>query len=230
MIKKIKKLFDFHERFDDLKSRSNEILAYQHLSRYLPDKYFTKTSYSMNYVPILQILNDIIIYKPSKVLEFGGGVSTIILSKAITDLKLKTNLYTVDNDLSWLSYIKESVSENQCLNLCHCPIKNHENKSFTKWYDLSGCPVLMDKNQFDMIIIDGPWSKIAPNARYGAVEYILSNNRNSNLIVYVDDIDRADELAIFNDLRIKLNLKGVKYYRYGRLSNQNNIETRPFKL
>jgi hypothetical protein len=64
----------------------------------------------------------------------------------------------------------------------------------------------MDKNQFDMIIIDGPWSKIAPNARYGAVEYILSNNRNSNLIVYVDDIDRADELAIFNDLKIKHNI------------------------
>ena len=83
----------------------------------------------------------------------------------------------------------------------------------------------------DMFIIDGPWSKLSPNIRYGAVEYIASSSIDkSKLIIYVDDIDRSDESTVFNDLKTKLNLKGLKYYRYGRISNCTSIETRPFKL
>jgi hypothetical protein len=231
LLKKIKKYLDFNSRFDDLKSRSNEILAYNHLIQFLPEKYFTKTSYSINYVPILHILNDMIIYKPRNILEFGGGLSTVVLANAIKELKLNTNIYTVDNDLNWLEYIKIHMPDNESSILCHCPIIDYDNKSFKKWYDLSVRPELRSMHEMDMFIIDGPWSKICSNARYGAVEFITALNIDkSKLIIYVDDIDRPDESLLFNDLKSKLNVKGFKYYKYGRISNCTSIETRPFKL
>lgn len=216
--------------FNHLKYQSNELLAYNILNKYMPDKYFIKSSFSISYSTILHILNDILIYRPKKILEFGSGLSTIVLSNAIHDLNLDTVIHTVDSDANWLNIVKNYLSDRSNVKFHNCPIVDFDVKMYKKYYDIYSNPVLNSIDDFDMYIIDGPWSRITPNVRYGAVDFILSRKRNDkNLIIYVDDINRKDEILIYESLSKLLSIKGVKFNKYARLSNQNTIETKPFR-
>jgi hypothetical protein len=227
---RINKYFKIPSQLNNINYQNNEILAYNILKEYMPKKYFIKTSFSINYSTILHMLNDIIVYKPLNILEFGSGLSTIVLSKAISDLNLNTIIHTIDSDIDWLNNVNEFIEDKSKVNFHFCPISESNSSVYQKYYNINENLYLNSIQSFDMYIIDGPWSRICKNIRYGAVDYILSKNNNiENMIIYVDDINRKDELYIYESLKKSIHLDGCKYFKYGRISKMNKVETKPFR-
>lgn len=202
-----------------------ELKAIEILRPYFPSGYMLETGYTLSFQEIQHIANDIVIHRPTTILEIGSGLSTIILSNIISELGYKPKFISIDQDASWQKHL-----EGQCKNVNFYDFEIGFNSEFAmqggKWFEIPEDSCLR-KGNYDLVIIDGPKGFESKYARFGIVNF-LKERINESSIVFLDDTDRDDEKFILKSLREKFSFNScLNFNKYTRLSFQNNFITAP---
>ncbi len=213
-------------------------LDYAQISRLFPESNFIPfTTWSISPSVILHILNDITINKRRNIIEFGSGASTLYIAKLIQTLKLEVNFFSVESNKEWLDKMSGELALNNLegiVNLIHAPIIEvkkelclHEQKL---WYDNEGIlSGIGNIQQFDLVIVDGPYGGSTPYARYSAIPFLKSRLSN-NYSVFLDDTQREHEDEIARQWSQILNLEPQRFHRYVYFTSNTTFGTSPFKL
>ena len=206
LIKAFISLKKYQDKVDDLS-------AYQLIQNIvkLPG-YFPVTDSSIGFHTLLTILNDIILNKRQNIIEFGSGISTLVIAKLIKEDKLGCKFFSVEDNLEWFNFMKSSINKNdleEYVSFIYAPLEKTklsvENNS---WYSVK----VLDEHipsdvKIDLTLVDGPgaWRSEIKLSRYTAVPFLI-NKLADNFSVYLDDSNRKGERKIINLWKKKYNL------------------------
>jgi predicted O-methyltransferase YrrM len=169
------------------------------------------TGASLRPLCLLHLVNDIVINHRRKILEFGSGISTIIIGRLIKFNGLKSRVISIEHDASWVAEMRDLITlENleEVVRIVHAPlISTQQTFPTNQWYDTS----IIDRELngvFDMVIIDGPpaWETQKKEARYQALPFVFPRLAQKS-IVYLDDANRKGEQKIINRWEKEFNIK-----------------------
>lgn len=170
-----------------------------HAGGYLP-----LTGMSLRPYALAFMLNEIVINKRESIIEFGTGISTVLIARLIKLNKLSTKLVTVDENESWQQMIKEIlIKENiqDCVQFIQTSLvknKSVDSIDTNHWYNEAEVGrQLSDEMNFDMVIVDGPTAHDESIAlsRYFAMPFLKNKLKNSN-VIFLDDCVRKGETRI----------------------------------
>ena len=132
--------------------------------------------------------------RPKLILEVGSGLSTIISSYTLRKNELG-KIISLDHDQKYGNQTIENIKKHNLekyAKVLFAPLKEYENNLL--WYDID---VIDHIDSIDMLIIDGPPSKISSCARYPALP-LLINKLSDNAIIILDDASRKSEQQAIN--------------------------------
>ncbi len=163
---------------------------------YLPISIFALRPLAIN-----MILNEIIINNRQFILEFGSGISTLLIARLIKRNQLSTRLISVEHDANWCHLIQAQLKSEEAPNsvkIIHAPLLpcdiSWDNK--LEWFNQQ---ILKDYfiDNFDMIIIDGPpaCNENLQFSRYPALPFIWDKLK-PEFVVILDDANRYGERKI----------------------------------
>ncbi|MDN5214505.1 class I SAM-dependent methyltransferase [Fulvivirgaceae bacterium BMA12] len=195
-------LTDWFTQNWSLSSKINNVYSLGLLQNLLVDFPFVPyTKFGLNPTGLLFIINDILINNRKYIIEFGAGVSTIVIARLIKKNSLNTRLISVEHDEGWLEMIantlqKEKLSQN--VKPIYAPLSECDlSINGMKWYNTKTLDNYIADQKFDAIIVDGPpsYSKEIMFSRYPAIPY-LKDKLNTNIAIYLDDVEREGEREI----------------------------------
>jgi hypothetical protein len=181
----------------------NNIIGHTHLPR---------TGASLKSYVLAYILNEIVINERKNIIEFGSGISTILLAKLAFSNKINLQIISIEEDKEWIDKIQEIlIAENLQIyvKFIYSPIIsiNHTTRQYL-WYDEKilepGCKGI----KFDMVIVDGPkaYEKGKELIRYHALHFVKNKLNEANVIL-LDDANRMGEKWIIKKWETEFNLK-----------------------
>ena len=149
------------------------------------------------------ILNEIVINRREQIIEFGSGISTILIGRLIKKNKLKTRLVSVEHNKEWSEVLKNILSEEELsefVTVLYIDLK----KTITpfgevKWYEVGKLKQEIKSLSFDMVIIDGPPANEPKliHSRYPGLE-IMKNYLKDDYCIILDDVNRNGEKDILD--------------------------------
>lgn len=147
---------------------------------------------------LLHIINDIIANSRTRIIEFGSGVSTILIARLIRKNGLDTTVISVDHNKDWSDFIdrllrKEGLNEH--VQLVYAPLSACDLAiDSNKWYDIEILRRKIPAGSFDMVIVDGPpaWEPEKATSRYPALPFIF-DKLSADSSLYLDDVNRKGE-------------------------------------
>jgi len=234
--RKLKQFINYKTDLDKIHRSNDDAYALQIIYKLFPDyTYLPFTPFSLNPYTIIHILNDILLNDRKQIIEFGSGLSTIIIAQFIKTNNLKTKILSIDNNKDWQSIIYKEVEKYDCgknLVLLHADIDKNEDKEFMIqnnefWYNNDVIKSAIDKiENIDLVVVDGPSTGTSTYARYPAY---LSVKRKlaSSYCIFLDDTRRKAEREIiekWNDT-IKGQLQFEKMY--ATISVGHKFSTKP---
>lgn len=204
-----------------------ELKAMEVLKPYFPDGYLFETSFSLSFQTIQHLLNDIIFKRPKIVLEFGSGLSSLILDNFIRKEKLDVKVISVDDNKPWQEFLSSKVEH---VEFFHFPIKEENKYSHNQDKNWFGIPDDHPIHQyhFDLVVVDAPkWSN-CKYSRYGFVPF-LEGKIDEKSIIYLDDAHRGDETKILEWFKEKYPqfTQFQHFYKYCRISVDEDFFTFP---
>ncbi|MFC3415141.1 O-methyltransferase [Algoriphagus hitonicola] len=206
--------------------RFRELKAIEFLRPYFPKGYVVNTVYSLSFQTIQHIANDIIINRPKSIVEFGSGISTVILSNIIAENEIDTKFFSIDNNKEWQRLIALDLKN---VSLIHFDISEENEYSYNgkgKWYGIPKDHDLLNIN-FDLAIIDGPSGSLCKYSRYGSLNF-LKFRLNSNGIIFLDDVDRNEDVFLLKEFEKSFDFALVETFgKYSRMAMTNEIYTAP---
>jgi hypothetical protein len=215
---------------------NHEMMAFQQLQQISFNKSFIPaTIMSMSFTHLLHIINDIIINERKNIIEFGSGISTIYIAKLLKDTEIDCNFYSVDISIDWINKMKQILQKESLLEnvtfieagLKEVP-EQFRYKNQTKWFDTKALnSILENKENFDLIIVDGPHGWACPYARYSAVPF-MRNKLNDYAAVFLDDTERPHEKEIANEWKSILEMDLTEYKTYSVLTKSKSFNAEPF--
>ena len=150
------------------------------------------------------ILNDIILNKRQSCIEFGAGISTLVIANLIKNNNLNCNFSSVEDDVEWFRFMESYIVKNNLkehIDLIYAPLeKTSLALKNNSWYSLTALnKKISDNLKFDLAIIDGPgaWKPEIRFSRYTAVPYLI-NKLTNNFSIYLDDVNRRGEKKIMS--------------------------------
>ncbi len=181
------------------------------------------------------IINDILINKRKNIIEFGSGVSTILIARLARKNDLDIKIYSVDNDKSWIESIKKYIKNENLDNFVqfiYAPLsQNKETPSLNNlfWYNEEKINEQINKTTFDCVIVDGPYanSKKKMVARYPAYPYI-KKHLTLKYSIFLDDACRRGERKVIKkweekiEGKFKIYNQQLAYYIKGECYNFKN--------
>jgi|LSQX01.2.fsa_nt_gb hypothetical protein len=217
------------ETIRQIKYHQKELQAIELLSGFLPKNYFPVTGFSLSFQQIQHIINDIAYFKPNLILEFGSGISTVIISNFLKANNFNAKFYSVDNDLEWQSQVKNQIAGNNNTEFLNFPIGDTEfsfKDEKVKWYQIPSNHFLRSLNEIDLVIIDGPFGGICKYSRFGFIPFLM-NKLSIDAIIFVDDTHRPDEMDICEEAREVFLKNKTKFFDYSRLANSSSFSSNP---
>lgn len=158
------------------------------------------------------LYKDIVKHKPDLVLELGGGVSSIIITKALKDIG-KGRLVSIDHEEHYAELTKARIKEanlDSFADVRVAPLTRLDKSKNAKWYDLRIVKEGIEK--IDYLVVDGPPEGTNKYARKPAVP-VLSEILDKNVRIFMDDSDRLDEKQAISDwLKLLKNHKEARFY------------------
>jgi predicted O-methyltransferase YrrM len=163
--------------------------------------YLPFTGASLRPFCMVHILNDIVVNGRKNIIEFGSGLSTILMGRLIKKNNLSATVFSVEHNKEWVNVldgilVSEGLSE--IIDIALAPLKEWELfHSKYYWYDSELLADRINSKKFDMVIIDGPpaWERGKENARFPAVTFIKDKLKADHSI-YLDDANRPGEKHI----------------------------------
>lgn len=147
----------------------------------------------------LKIVELIQQHQPARIVELGGGISTVISSITLTTVP-KTNtrsaqgsVLALDHDATYAERSRGLIRTHgleDVATIRHTPLRPVTLKRGTwQWYDLSA---LEFSEPIDLLIVDGPPVKTQPYARYPALP-LLYPHLGKRAVILVHDTHRSSE-------------------------------------
>lgn len=150
---------------------------------------------------LLYIINDILANNRESIIEFGAGVSTILLARLVRANSLKTRILAIDHDHHWTEKTRSRLQEEglrECVDLVYAPLcATPMAVDGSAWYDEQLIEDSIGSRTFDLVLIDGPpaWEKSKGKARYPALPFVHKRLRRDSAI-YIDDAHRSGERSV----------------------------------
>lgn len=150
---------------------------------------------------LTHIINDITVNERKCIIEFGSGISTILIGRLILKNNLQVKFFTVEHDQRWVNTLNEILKRenlNEVVHVIHAPLSECDfSVENNTWYDSKILASHFERVEFDMAIIDGPpaWEVGKGEARYPALPFLF-NKMMPDCSIYLDDANRPGELAV----------------------------------
>ncbi|MBF0695062.1 MAG: class I SAM-dependent methyltransferase [Flavobacterium sp.] len=163
---------------------------------------------------IAYILNEIIINNRKTILEFGCGLSTIMMARMLKRNNISATIHSVEHNSTWAGIVQNYLDQEGLQNfvtLIHTDLVPFETPVGTvNGYDISKVKTEVNGKRFDLIIVDGPPAYLK-TTRHSRFPVLLNINSfvSDDFCVILDDVNREGEQTIINHVRE--NNKGLKY-------------------
>lgn len=166
------------------------------------------SNYSFMYV-LYRILNEL---RPSSILEFGMGQTTIMTSKYVN--KFEKKLVIVEQDDEWMKNFIRKIHLTEYITLKQIETEDYDFKSTvtSRYKELDK---ELNNQKFDLIIIDGPTGydrktkKLYEYSRTNILD--LFDNLNDEFMIIFDDYEREGEKNTAKLMCDLLDSKNIKY-------------------
>lgn len=177
--------------------RSNELLAAHVLSPLTVNHPFLP--FSASYRLLAHLANDIINNRRRRILEFGSGVSTVIMARLNRMNRLGLTIISVDSNAEWIEMQKETLAKEGLEGgvsfvYAPCVAGPYDFRGHNYWFDPASLDPHLADFLPDLVLVDAPMGSM-PYARYGALPYLLDKLPECYSI-FLDDTHRAEEKAI----------------------------------
>lgn len=176
VITMIKKLAFFRSR-----KKNKTYKQFPELNTKIIDHFYDNYGYTMPLSLLVKLKKICTTIKPKLVVEFGSGVSTIVISKAIVEYG--GFLITFDESTEWINNTYKMIEEK--INIAYICIPNEreriDHEALEKYISLNIKP--------DLVVIDGPSG--GPRFSNSAMR-IYDKLLSSQCICCIDDTDRAE--------------------------------------
>lgn len=189
-------------KIDIFSKREEDILAFSFIQPLIGSfPLLPFNSSSLRPFCLAYILNEILINKRKKILEFGSGLSTILIARLIKKNNLDLEFYSFEHDGAWADYIDENLSKEgltSCVKLIKAPLKAvSTDLGEINWYDSETVYKKIKEIKFDLLIIDGPpaYLDVIKYSRYPAM-FLLKKNLAKDYCILLDDAQRIGEKEI----------------------------------
>ncbi len=157
------------------------------------------------------VLNEILINDRRTVVEFGSGLSTLYLAKALDGVGGR--LVSVENNAEWAALVRTWLREEGlegAVELIIAPMGPCKmGLGGLEWYDSSAVASAIDGLEIDCVLVDGPiaYREEVALSRYPALP-LLKDNLAKQHAVFLDDASRAGEQKV---LELWSDLLGIKF-------------------
>lgn len=151
------------------------------------------------------ILNEIIINKRENVLEFGAGISTILMARLIKSNNLKIKISSIEHNKEWIVLLQEILNNEGLLEyvgFIHTDLKKNSKAVNCFWYDEEILEQKLKNQIFDFVIVDGPPADV-PEICYSRypVKNFIQKKLCKNFCILIDDSNRIGERKLATDLK-----------------------------
>jgi predicted O-methyltransferase YrrM len=199
--KLIGKIYEFGDAFYRTRVITNDLYALNFLKPLLAGPYLAYTNSTIRPQSLAFILNDLVVNERRSMIEFGTGISTLLIGRLIKLNGLGTRVVTVEHDLKWKEVIDRAIDAEKLGDfittihapLTECPFSLGSNL----WYDRAVLERAVQNRRFDAVLVDGPpaYEPRKKEARYPALPFIFDSLAERS-IIYLDNADREGEAAI----------------------------------
>lgn len=181
------------------KYTSEDLYAFNMLAP-LSTRYIPWSGGSIRPSALVYILNDLSINRRQRVLELGGGVSTLFIARLLR--QKGGHLTAVEQDEEWAGWLRTQLEYEglgQVAQVCLAKLEPHPLAlDDCMWYADSTMR-LLKSSTYDFLLVDGPLAG-APEisrSRYPAVPY-LRDQLEAHATVCLDDAQRPGEQSILH--------------------------------
>ena len=201
----------------------NDICLRKLLAMLDPEAFDLISDFSMTAYGLVFLMNEIVLNKRRNIIEFGSGLSTVLMAAVIKKYKIPATIISIENDEAWFRKINEKIKQldlSHIVQLVNAPLvadKRLGNEN--RWYDATLLDNIVEKTGgFDMVLIDGPpaHSPSIELSRYGAIPF-LNKRLANNYTIFLDDANRSGERKIIE--------RWEKEYSHQFFTYHNHIAT-----
>ena len=173
-------------------------------------------NYSFLYI-IVRILSE---YKPKRVLEFGLGESSKIVSSFLENALHESSHLIIEQDQNWIESFQSRFNLSPKSVILYLPLDEKNIKGFpvTSYNNIKGKVTEI----FDLYIIDGPFGS-ENFSRYDIHLLAEKLNVDDEFIIIIDDYNRQGEKETVTDLLNQLAAKGLKMHTGVYKGNKSQI-------
>ena len=148
---------DFRKKIIDINTAINNSIENQLLQDVMSLELIKRIYDSGSFLPITEktlrpfciafILNELVINNRNSIIEFGSGLSTIMMGRLIKSEKLNSKLFSIEHDQEWVNFLNKILLKEKLTNkvkIIYAPLNktfNKENQLFS-WYDFDITEVL----------------------------------------------------------------------------------------
>lgn len=181
-------------------------------------KFIPWTSMAIQPASMMNILNEIFVNQRNIVIEFGCGVSTLYIARALSETGGR--LISIENDSEWTALVRQMLAREgleEIATLVNAPLKQCSLAiGGLQWYDEETVRKALGGIKADMVLVDGPPAREPGKglARYPALPAVLPYLAN-RCVVLLDDIDRPGEQDVLarwralHDFDFDVNIQGI---------------------
>jgi hypothetical protein len=173
---------------EQLKDIRAELLAHHYLNP-LSRRFLPGTTAALRPSGVMAVLNDICVNGRRNIVECGGGISTLYITRLIAERGGR--LTTIEDDERWCEELSRQLSAEgltETTRIVFAPLKpTRLSLAGDPWYDEAILDACFKQETVDLLLVDGPTVGLI---RYPAVPYFLGKLAKDHGIV-VDDIPRG---------------------------------------
>ena len=195
---------------DPVRARLSEAAALSELAA-LPGGYLPWTAAAMSPRGVATVLNSIVIRNRQRVVECGGGVSTVFIARLLA--QRGGHLWTVEHDAAWAAELGRLLTSEglaEVVTIAVAPLEQG-------WYSTGVLDRELPSEGVDLLVVDGPPAIDQPTARYPAGPYFAGRLAHDATIV-LDDIGRPGEHEVAERWQRELGLQFELRPLEGRLA------------
>ena len=170
---------------------------------------------------ICHISNEICINNRRSIVEFGSGVTTIMLARLAKTNSIDLKITTIDQSQEWQGIVKQIAVHDgvdQYINFVHNPIKHGIYGNIAEIQQR----IFIKEDRFDCVIVDGP----ASGHEFTRLESlpIVRDYLCNSFVIFLHDTDRNEEKLLAADWAKRLpNVDLASFSRYAVLSSQGPV-------
>ncbi|MBZ5857996.1 class I SAM-dependent methyltransferase [Flavihumibacter profundi] len=189
-----------------------DAIALAQFQIFLDDQeYFPYSSMALRPFSMAFVLNEIVINQRKNLIEFGSGLSTILIGRLAKRNNLDIHCVSIDENKDWIDFLQKFIVKeglSKYIELVHASLAvSNKFQGNHHWYNINTLKHLQLK-KYDFILVDGPtaFNDDIKLSRYFAFQY-FHELLADNAVVFLDDAGRSGELEVLNMWKNDFGLK-----------------------